>query len=370
MKDFVKIILGIAFSCLLVWLVWLVWKTWETNPINEKLSNTPVKTYCSGLTCDETCKCDKLPNGICKNGKCCYKQDCNNVYCGDDGCGSICGCLEGSTCSQDNICQNNGVSGIAIKPLFIKGMRGKNTKTALECAGWQPENIYNDLLDFPCQNNSDCPQGDKCVNGFCDRNNIFSLWTFDPTLNPSCKKYLSESLVCAVPSSTATSFDVLKNGSPETCGKECKILSVCDSDIPSGSNDSNPCCPLNMTFSTINGKGLCVSEKEKCCLKNCETTDMPCSNFPQKANNAQITNGECGMKTTKNISINSFTINNPEFLEPCKGKYLDDSCQNAFYSGICKRTNDMKLRCFPPEMCVSVFDTSAASGICSENVNF
>jgi hypothetical protein len=359
---------------------------------------------CDGIHCGPDscggpdCGCDAIPNGVCNTifdakgqaiKRCCYKQDCNNVYCGKDGCGGTCTCLEGSTCSNSGVCSNSGTSGWTYNILSTPGMKRSNQASPEECSGWLPENLNKDLLNFPCSSESDCPPGDKCMpssNGskFCNRNNVYQYWIYDPS-DPSgsnCTKLLSGSIVCGVPKSGASAFDIIENVGPDQqrCGETCTILPSCP---PTG---PGACCPQN--WLRRGGSSECTDAKgvTKCCLndgtsqqdyQNCIGTYPSCENIPDnwwKADKAEIQNGVCGVVSTGNLQINPQTLQSPAFSSPCVDKSPSDPCVyndgTVSYAGICKPcTSDGKLHCLPDKMCVAQYMASNQPGICSsENV--
>lgn len=196
---------------------------------------------CNGITwgddgCGGECKCDRIPGGILQTTpsglkRCCYRQECDNVFCGNDGCGNICPCSTGSTCafppgcsgpSCQGVCSNSGTSGWTYNIIRSLGTKRKNVNSPLECSSWLPENTTNDLLNFPCSSDSDCPLGDKCLidsqgNGFCDKNNTYQYWIYDPN-DPSgynCSKLLSGSSVCGIQKIGVSAFNIKDNIGPD-----------------------------------------------------------------------------------------------------------------------------------------------------------
>lgn len=351
---------------------------------------------CDGLHCGtdpcngETCDCTIIPNGQCnqQTKRCCYKQDCNNVYCGDDGCGGNCNCLPGSTCSNSSggICSNSGVLNWTYNILSTPGKQRSNQNSPLQCASWLPQNITNNILNFPCSEDNDCPKGDKCVqstNGkFCNKNNVYQYWIYDPS-DPSgynCTKLLQGSSLCGVQKEGASAFDIIENIGPDQqqCNNLCTILPSCPS------TGINACCPQNWNQPN-NNTSLCNNSKgiTQCCLNNPNLTDYnscinsghpSCENIPNNwwiADLAEIQNGICGVQISGgNIQINRKTLQDPAFSNPCINKYASDTCnyQNngISYSGICKSCNiDGIMRCLPDRMCVSNFTASNQQGTCS-----
>jgi len=341
--------------------------------------------FCGSDGCGGTCQCNRLPFGSCgSNGQCCYAQDCNNVYCGPNGCGGSCGCQNGATCSDPvngGVCINNGTAGWTYNILNSTGVQRKNVSSIEECASWVPQNVALNLLNFPCKSASDCPNGDKCVNGFCNRNNVYQYWIYDPT-DPSgfnCSKIRQGSGVCGLPKSGASAFDIIGNVGPDSakCSDTCTINPICPSTGPQS------CCPQNWL---LQGAG-CYDNNHKlqCCLNNpslpyAECMASPqavsCENVPNnwwKANLAEITNGQCGVNLSgPTVHVNQQTIqNNLAFSQGCSGKYAGDDCSYndgvSSYSGICKNCLDGQLRCFPDSMCVANYGGSNQPGTCSSN---
>lgn len=281
--------------------------------------------HCGDDGCGGKCECDSLPNGTCQNGRCCYAQDCNNVFCGNDGCGGECGCLPGATC-QSGVCTTGGLAGWTYKVFDESQVRRTNVKTPQECASWTPENIQPHFLNFQCQEDSDCPTGDKCLQNktgkkFCSKNNVFRYWSYDPS-DPSgynCAKIRQGTAVVGIQKSGALGFDIMGNHGPDVL-------------------DPN----------------------------------KPCTTSPESL--AGVSNGECGMTMTGTLSLNRENLD--KFLEPCLDKNRGDPCSYSdsmsAFSGICTLNQDSKLRCLPNTMCiptpVSVRD--GGTGLCTSNFNF
>lgn len=354
----------------------------------EKENGVCCYPKCDGLFCGKNncdsgeCACDRIPNGKCSSGRCCYAQEQNNVYCGDDGCGGTRTCYPGSTCSPSGVCASSGTSGWTYTILKSEGTQRKNVSSVSECAGWLPENVKLDLLNFPCGSDKDCPIGDKCLadatgKKFCNRNNIYQYWIYDPT-DPSgynCTKLLAGSNVCGVPKAGATSFNVLDNHGPDkdSCGISCAINPICP---PSGINS---CCPKDW----VNTDSYCVdnSGQKQCCLNNpefhtyqeCLNTGLkPCETLKDawwRGNKAEISNGVCGVQGKGSVSVNPETLKNPAFSAPCANKSSSDSCVyddgiNSF-SGFCKPCLDGTLKCLPERTCVANYSSANAGGTCS-----
>lgn len=342
--------------------------------------------YCGDDGCGGNCSCNAIPNGKCQNKRCCYAQEQNYVYCGDDGCGGTRTCHDGSTCSPSGVCAGGGTSGWTYNILKPNGtVQRKNTVNVSDCAGWLPENLKLDLLNFPCKNDTDCPKGDKCVkdlngNSFCNRNDIYQYWIYDP-LDPSgfsCSKILAGSNVCGSPKTGATAFNVLDNHGPDkdACGISCPINPICP---PTGVNS---CCPKdwvqngNTSYcSDSGGKTMCClnnplyNDYQKCLadgFKSCEAVP----NVWWKGNQAEISNSVCGAQITgSNLSINSEALKNTVFTAPCDGKYSSQVCTfdngSTKYTGVCRSCLDGRLLCLPERMCVANYTASNQGGTCS-----
>ncbi len=350
---------------------------------------------CDGLSCGDdgcggTCSCNSLPNGVCQDKKCCYKQDCNNVYCGDDGCGGTCECQTGTKCSKSGVCANSGESGWTYNVLNtnvqivegqpISGIRRTNdVNSPLECAGWLPENVAPNKTSFPCKENSDCPYGDECRDGFCNRNDVFQYWIYDEQ-DPSgfkCTKLRQGAAVCGVKKEGASAFDIISNVGPSTsqCSNSCSVGAICPS------TGKGSCCPQNWTQNKVNSSECADSGDVKCCLNNPDFNDyQECiKNYPScenvknvwwKSNKANISNGICNMDIKgPSIGLNQQTLQNKAFTDACEQKYPGDICTyndgNTSFSGVCKSCLDNKNRCFPENMCVSNYDSSSQPGMCS-----
>ncbi len=348
---------------------------------------------CDGLHCGDDgcnngglCNCDIIPNGRCQsNGRCCYAQDQNYVYCGDDGCGGTRTCHDGSVCSPSGVCSNTGTTNWTYTVLKSDGVQRKNVTNVLDCSGWLPENIKLDLLNFPCKSNDDCPKGDKCVkdsNGrsFCDRNNVYQYWTYDPT-DPSgynCTKILAGSNVCGNPKPGASSFNVLDNHGPDkdACGIACTINPICP---PSGANS---CCPKDWVQNGNTSYCSDMNGQTQCCLNNPMFSDYQqclnsgyksCESIPNvwwKGNKAEITNGVCGVQMNgASVPITTENLKQKEFSTPCVGLYSSNSCVysdgSTSYNGVCRECLNGKLLCLPERMCVANYTSSSGGGTCS-----
>ena len=342
---------------------------------------------CDGIRCGSdglggSCDCKALPNGICQNGKCCYRQDHNGYYCGPDGCGDTASCLTGATCSNTNapgICFNSGSLGWKFNILQSKGTSRKNVSSPEECSKWIPKNIFLDLQNFPCNSGKDCPEGESCINGYCDKNNIFQYWHYDPTDESgyNCTKIVAGSVVCGIEKEGASGFDVIGNTSPSVnkCGNTCIVKSLC----PQAGIGS--CCPEDwININSAYCKDL--SGQGKCCLNNPEYNDYnSCisSGLPScdkvntwgKANIGEIDNGICGVSLTgQNISINKDILKAKDsfFKNPCENKYSSDSCiyndGSTTYTGLCQMGDDRTLRCLPETICMAVYNNSSQPGVC------
>jgi len=260
-------------------------------------------------------------------------------------------------------------------------MKKSKQDSAIACAGWLPENTNIDLLNFPCSTESDCPPGDKCLQGekgkFCNRNNVYQYWIYDPTDSSgfSCTKLLAGSQLCGVPKSEATAFDIVENIGPDQqkCDTFCKILPSCTSSV---------CCPQNWSRK---GDSECIDNtgKVQCCIGSNRDTCLqkggkPCETVGEwwYADMADIINGDCGIITSKTVQINSQTIDNQNFTENCMNKSPMDPCiyseeGSAVYSGVCKPSSrDNKLRCFPDKMCIGNYIASNQPGTCSSAIPF
>lgn len=341
---------------------------------------------CNGLHygddgCGGTCKCDAIPGGVNMNGKCCYKQDCNNVYCGPDGCGGTCGCQHGATCSDQGICSNSGVSGWKWNIMQSNGIERSNVNSPEECAGWMPENVALNLTNFPCSKSADCPYGDTCEKGFCNRNDVYQWWHYDPS-DPSgynCTKIRQGSDVCGIPTTGASGFDIIGNQGPDksACTGQCTIQPLCPK------SGAGSCCPEEWGAQSENSsKCIDNSGTVKCCLNNPETTDYKeclnehhpscesLTNVWWKANLGQITNGQCDMKVNgPSIGLNKTTLQNTNFVSACSDKNGGDSCDyndgSTNYTGICKPCSDGTLKCLPENMCIANYVSANQPGRCS-----
>ena len=339
--------------------------------------------YCGDDGCGGTCSCNAIPNGKCNNGRCCYAQPQDNINCGDDGCGGTRICASGATCSPSGVCVSSGTTGWSYNILKTKGVQRTQTSNAAECAGWLPKNTNLDLLNFPCKSDTDCPIGDKCSkdsngNSFCQRNNIYQYWIYDP-LDPSgynCTKILAGSTVCGVPKASATAFNISGNIGPdkEPCGQSCTINPICP---PSGPNS---CCPQNWVQN--NGYCLDVSGKTMCCLNNpingtsfqkcISEGHVACETLPNtwwKGNLAEITNGICGNQVSgPSLAITRETLRSKPFTDPCKDKYSDATCNydnnGTKFTGTCQPCLDGNLICLPERVCQATYE-SAGAGTCS-----
>lgn len=384
--------------------------TCDCNSGGECVNDVCVYSNCDGVEWDDKCDCDIIPchdksGNNCKktvNGKnvCCYPQDCNNVFCGDDGCGGECGCQEGATCSDPSggICVNSGTLGYIYNVISSTGIERTNVNSPIECAGWIPENVTLNLSSFPCNTYADCPDGQNlyrncpssedciCVTNpttgkkYCNQNNVFQWWYYDPS-NPSgynCTKIREGSTVCAIPKSGASAFDIAGNISPENaqCGNTCSISPVC---TPSGPDS---CCPNGWSSQGNTANCIDFTGITKCCLNNpnvsgyteCMALGLPtCENVPDAwwpANIAEISNGVCGMKISgPPIHVNSKTLQNPSFTSACENKNSGDQCSyndgNTSYDGICRTCADGSMKCFPDTMCTSIFTSASQPGICT-----
>lgn len=336
-------------------------------------------------TCQKSNTC--CPPGQCKSSQgicipaniCCYAQDCNNVYCGPNGCGGQCGCQAGATCSDTGICVNSGTPGWSYTVYDSNSVERTNVKDAISCAGWNPKNAILNLQNFPCEDDNDCPYLQQCVAGkdgkkFCNRNNIFQYWYFDPA-DPSgynCAKILAGSTVCGIQKPGASGFDIIGNVGPDksVCGLACSISPVCPQSGPGS------CCPETWTVQGTTAHCVDSSSKTQCCLNNPELSgysDCIASGFKDcsqlsdawmNGNMAEITS-VCDQKVTgSNIAVNR--ANMSDFLAPCQGLSPSDSCTGQGYSGFCKSCTDGKLRCFPEKMCVNNYASAGQqNGTCS-----
>lgn len=352
-------------------------------------------TNCNGLTCGDdgcggTCSCNRLPNGTCNNGKCCYGRTCDNVYGGPTGCNDssgnpvICACQEGAAVSNQNICANEGVSGWSWNIIKSNGVARSNVSSPLECSGWDPSNIGLDLTSFPCNTLADCPYGNTCVadnngNKFCNRNEMFQWWYFDPT-DPSgynCAKIRQGSSVCGVQKEEASGFDIVENKGPNelVCGFACDIGPICPSSGPES------CCPENWTQMSENSS-MCNDQYgiTQCCLNNPNTNDYQAcitsgkpscedlDNVWWKANIGQI-DSTCDASVTGGFGIsNAAQLSSANFLNPCKNSDPGDVCiyndGTTTYSGLCKNSS-AGVVCLPNSFCVQGNTVSAGTGICT-----
>ena len=309
---------------------------------------------------------------------------CSGAFCGPDGCGGTCGCQKGAKCSSQNICTNKGVSGWKWNILRSNGIERKNVDSPEDCAGWMPENVALNLTNFPCQNTNDCPYGNRCINGYCNRNDVYQWWYFDPADSSgyNCTKIRQGSDVCGIPKDDSHGFDIIGNVGPDhsKCSDQCTIQPVC----PKSGKDS--CCPqrwgplANKSSKCIDNNGVV-----QCCLNNPETTDYKeclneghpsCENLKNTwwlANQGQITDGQCGMKITgDSLGINSQTLQNPNFSAGCNNKNAGDTCTynngNTGFSGICKNCVDGSLKCLPENMCIANYIAADQPGRCGSGI--
>jgi len=334
----------------------------------------------SGTGCCPSGEC-KSTSGICiPSHSCCYAQDCNNVYCGPDGCGKVCGCQSGAKCSSatgPGICVNSGTPNWVYTVSDSNSVQRTNANNALECASWSPKNMISNLQNFPCQNDSDCPYLQQCITGpngkFCDRNNIYQYWYYDPA-DPSgknCTKILAGSTVCGVQKSGTAGFDILGNMGPDKaiCSTSCTINQACPSSGPGS------CCPE--TWTPQGGTAECVdsSSKTQCCLNNpslsgyaeCISSGYKdCSTLTDawwRGDLAEITAACDPSVSGTTLPVNPQTMDN--FLAPCRGLSPYDKCSGQGYAGFCRSCTDGKLRCFPEKMCVNKFSSAGPNGTCS-----
>uniref|UniRef100_A0A6C0EM47 Uncharacterized protein n=1 Tax=viral metagenome TaxID=1070528 RepID=A0A6C0EM47_9ZZZZ len=345
--------------------------------------------------CDENCV-TPCENGKCTKNVCCYPQDCNNVFCGPDGCGGTCGCQTGATCSAQGVCANAGKPG-SYNIISSTGVERTNVASALDCAGWAPENVQLNLSAFPCGSYKDCPDGDylykrcktgeDCVcvknssgQGYCDRNNVYQWWYYDPNDSSgyNCTKIRQGSDVCGLNTAGAVGFDIIGNDGPTTagsCGTNCVISPQCPS------SGAGSCCPGNL--SQLGQTSQCVDSSgiTKCCLNNpnatgyadCIKSYPDCTKLPGawwKGNLGEITNGVCGVKSTgPAIHINNQTLQNPHFASACTNAQPGQECTyndgTSSFQGLCKTCSDGSLKCFPDETCVRISESSAVPGMCS-----
>lgn len=346
---------------------------------------------CDGLKwgddgCGGKCTCNIIPGGVEEtNGKCCYAQDCNNVYCGSDGCGKTCECLSGATCSEEGICANAGTSGWIWNIINSNGVARSNQSSPIACAGWLPQNVALNLTAFPCETDSDCPYGDKCVVDskskakFCNRNDVYQWWYYDPADQSgyNCTKIRQGSDVCGLPKPGAAGFDIIGNKGPDAskCNGTCTIDPIC----PKSGPDS--CCPEDWA---LKGKSAqCVDQHGvgQCCLNNPDLTGYSdCTSLGLKdcatvggwwkGNLGEIANGVCGNSISgPALHVNPITLQDPSWVSPCEGKNPGDICDGSVgsttYSGICRTCSDGEMRCFPDETCVATSVSAAVPGICS-----
>ena len=308
---------------------------------------------------------------------CCYSQDCNNVYCGPDGCGGTCGCQNGSTCSSSSVCANSGTPGWIYSVYDSDSVQKTNTTDPLSCASWVPENLILNLKNFPCQTDNDCPYLQQCKTGsngkFCDQNNIFQYWYYDPT-DPSgnnCTKILAGSTVCGVQKSGTAGFDVIGNKGPDKapCGHQCTISQLCPS------SGINSCCPETWTLQGKNANCIDSTGKTQCCLNNPSVSGYSdcisdgykdcaaMTNVWWRGNLAEITNVCDSEVLGSNLPVNRQTMDN--FIDPCTRLSPYDACTGLGYSGICRSCIDGKLRCFPERICVNSHVSAGPNGVCS-----
>jgi hypothetical protein len=381
---------------------------------------------CNGLSCgSDGCggvcqKCDRLPNGSCTNNKqcdgcpdgqclvngicqddpsccppgqcktlnglcveskiCCYAQDCNNIYCGSNGCGDTCQCQTGSSCSNPNgsgVCYNSGQTGWIYSVFDTNNVERKNVDNAESCSKWQPNNIQNNLSKFSCNVDSDCPYLQKCISvgdqKFCQPNNVFQYWYYDPTDSSgfNCTKILSGSTVCGVEKQGGSGFDVIGNVGPSDsqCGISCDIKPQC----PLSGNDS--CCPQD--WSTQGTSSNCIDNtgKIQCCLNNPTLSDYNnCiqSGYPDcasltniwlKGNLAEITS-KCDKNVIRDSSITKQTLDSANFSTPCQNLNEGDKCLGDGYTGLCINCSGT-LKCFPEKTCINRGSSSGPNGYCS-----
>lgn len=350
-------------------------------------------SQCSGEICppgqclSATGSCVSKP-GYCMSTKgicipaniCCYAQDCNGVYCGPNGCGGTCSCQSGSTCSSSTgpgVCVNSGTPGWTYSVFDSDSVQRTNTSDPISCASWIPSNLILNLQNFPCQDDSDCPYLQQCITGpngkFCDRNNIFQYWYYDPT-DPSgynCTKVLAGSTVCGVKKPGASGFDVIGNVGPDKtiCGQSCTIEPSCP---PSGPGS---CCPETWTPQGSTANCVDATGKTQCCLNNPSLSGYTaciaagykdCANLTNvwwKGNKAEITNGCDSDVTGAPLPVNNQTMSS--FESPCIGLSPFDKCTGPGYSGFCRTCTDGNLRCFPEKMCVNKYSSAGPNGTCS-----
>jgi len=369
---------------------------------------------CQGLACGPdgcggTCanKCNAVPNGQCMANSqcgsgpgcppgecmsikgvcipaniCCYSQDCNGVYCGPNGCGGNCSCQSGSTCSSatgPGVCVNSGTAGWVYSISDSDSVQRTNVADPISCAGWTPSNLLLNLQNFPCQDDEDCPYLQQCITGpngkFCDRNNIFQYWHYDPT-DPSgfnCTKILAGSTVCGVQKPGAAGFDIIGNVGPDSLkcgsGNSCIISPSCPESGPGS------CCPETWTTQGTSANCVDSTGKTQCCLNNpalsgyseCLSSGYKdCSTLTNvwwKGDKAEITSACDTNVTGSNIPVNNQTMNS--FESPCVGLSPFDKCVGSGYSGLCRTCTDGNLRCFPEKMCVNKYSAAGPNGVCS-----
>jgi hypothetical protein len=236
----------------------------------------------------------------------------------------------------------------------------------LECASWMPENVALNLTNFPCNKDTDCPYGDTCVQGYCNRNDVYQYWMYDPS-DPSgynCTKLRQGTGVCGIRKEGASAFDIIGNVGPDVaqCSQQCTISAQCDT-----------CCPQN--WSRVENK--CVDEYGvvKCCLTDCMQEYPLCetmSNTWKKGNLAEIINGVCNMSIQgPPVHVNPDTMKLASFSQPCVNKYAGDVCMyndgSTTFSGTCNTCIDNVQRCFPGSMCVATTMAAGNSGMCSSS---
>lgn len=377
--------------------------------------------------CGGTCACDRLPctdssgqnchrtvsvecsennkehcTGPCVQGKCdvntcCYPQDCNNVFCGDDGCGGTCGCQAGSVCSEPKggICINDGTSGYVYNIIDSNGVQRTNVSSPKECAAWIPENIQLNLSSFPCNSYKDCPDGqnlfnecsggkdcvcvaDKSGKKYCNRNNVYQWWYYDPSDSSgfNCTKIREGSTVCSLPKAGASAFDIAGNISADkaVCSNTCAISPICPS------SGTGSCCPGS--FSQKGDTAECVNATgDSCCLNNPSLDYASCIASGKvscekmagawwEGNLGEIANGVCGLSVTgPSIHVNSTTLQNSAFDKPCENKNPGDACMyndgSTSFSGLCKTCMTGGMKCLPDITCTRVYSSAAQPGICT-----